>query len=115
MKNGRVKLVRKRKSGDLTIFAPEVRSLTREKKLIASGGVELHDGDLVTRGTSLYYDDDTGEAIVIGKPAVSANEKEGFKISGGTLLHNVKKHRVRVYRKGFVMPLAEFKKVEAKK
>ncbi|WP_457636797.1 LptA/OstA family protein [Oceanithermus sp.] len=111
MKKGRVKLVRKRENGDLIIYAPEVRSLTKTKKLIATGGVELVDGDLVTRGDALYYDDETGEAIVIGKPARSSNEKEGFKISGGTLLHNVKKHRVQVYRKGFKMPLEEFKKV----
>ncbi|WP_457631487.1 LptA/OstA family protein [Oceanithermus sp.] len=111
MKEGRVKLVRKRDSGDLIIYAPEVRSLTREKKLIATGGVELVDGDLVTSGDALYYDDETGEAIVVGKPARSVNKKEGFKTSGGTLLHNVKKHRVQVYRKGFEMPLEEFKKV----
>jgi len=114
MNEGRVKLVRKRDSGDLIIYAPEVRSLTREKKLIAIGGVELVDGELVTSGDALYYDDETGEAIIIGKPARSVNKKEGFKTSGGTLLHNVKKHRVQVYRKGFEMPLEEFKKVAAK-
>ena len=113
MKNGQVKLVRHRKNGNLIIFAPEVRSLTREKKLIATGGIKLVDGDLITTGTALYYNDQTGEAIVIGKPASSVNQKEGFKTSGGTLLHNVKKHRVQVYRKGFVMPLEEFKKVAA--
>ncbi len=115
MKEGSVKLVRHRKGGDLIIYAPEVRSLTREKKLIATGGVELVDGDLVTKGTALYYDDESGEAIIIGKPARSVNEKEGFKISGGTLLHNVNKHRVQVYRKGFEMPLQEFEKVGEQK
>ncbi|MFN4070361.1 MAG: LptA/OstA family protein, partial [Thermus caldifontis] len=94
-----VVLVRKRKDGDLVIRAKEVRSLTGSKKLMATGGVRLQDGDLVTTGDSLYYDDTTGEAIVLGKPAVSENRKEGFKLSGNTLQHNVNRHQVRVYGK----------------
>jgi lipopolysaccharide export system protein LptA len=106
-----VVLTRKRKDGDLRILAKEVRSLTGPRKLIATGGVRLQDGDLVTTGESLYYDDTTGEAIVLGKPAVSENKKEGFRLSGSTLLHNVNRHQVRVYGQAFRLPLGDFKKL----
>ncbi|GAA5335443.1 MULTISPECIES: LptA/OstA family protein [Thermus] len=109
-----VVLVRKRKDGDLVIRAKEVRSLTGSKRLIATGGVRLVDGDLVTVGDSLYYDDTTGEAIVLGKPALSENKKEGFKLSGSTLLHNVNRHQVRVYGRTFRLPTEEFKKLGEK-
>ncbi|WP_126204690.1 LptA/OstA family protein, partial [Thermus scotoductus] len=109
-----VVLVRKRKDGDLVIRAKEVRSLTGPKKLIATGGVRLQDGDLVTTGESLYYDDTTGEAIVLGRPAVSENKKEGFRLSGNTLQHNVNRHQVRVYGKEFRLPVGEFRKLGEK-
>ena len=106
-----VVLTRKRKEGDLRILAKEVRSLTGPKRLIATGGVRLQDGDLVTTGDGLYYDDTTGEAIVLGRPAVSENKKEGFRLSGSTLLHNVNRHQVRVYGKAFRLPLEDFRKL----
>lgn len=106
-----VVLTRKRKEGDLRILAKEVRSLTGPKRLVATGGVRLQDGDLVTTGESLYYDDTTGEAIVLGRPAVSENKKEGFRLSGSTLLHNVNRHQVRVYGKAFRLPLEDFRKL----
>ncbi len=106
-----VVLTRKRKDGDLVIRAKEVRSLTGSKKLIATGGVRLQDGDLVTTGESLYYEDTTGEAIVLGRPAVSENKKEGFRLSGNTLQHNVNRRQVRVYGKEFRLPVGEFRKL----
>lgn len=106
-----VVLLRKRREGDLVIRAKEVRSLTGSKRLIATGGVRLEDGDLVTTGESLYYDDTTGEAIVLGRPAVSENRKEGFRLSGSTLLHNVNRRQVRVYGQPFRLPAAEFRKL----
>ncbi len=107
---GRVKLVRHRKEGgDLVIEAREARLLAHQKKLLATGGVTLTDGDLVTRGDGLYYDDTTGEAIVVGRPAVSENPKKGRKLSAGTLLHDVKKHRVRLYGKPFELPTSAFR------
>ncbi|WP_135256627.1 LptA/OstA family protein [Thermus caldilimi] len=109
-----VVLVRKRKEGDLVIRAKEVRSLTGSKRLIATGGVRLQDGDLVTTGESLYYDDTTGEALVLGRPAVSENKKEGFRLSGSTLQHNVNRRQVRVYGKPFRLPVEEFKKLGEK-
>ncbi len=104
-----VVLLRRRPEGDLVIRAKEVRSLTGERRLIATGGVRLQDGDLVTQGDSLYYDDTTGEAIVLGRPAQSENPKEGFRLSGATLLHHVKRHQVRVYGRPFRLPLEAFR------
>jgi len=105
---GRVKLVRHREEGgDLVIHAEEVRMLVREKKLLALGAVTLIDGDITTRGEALFYDDAKGEAIVIGKPAVS-EDKKGRRISAGTLLHDVNKHRVRLYGRPFELPEEEF-------
>ena len=107
--DGRARLVRHREdAGDLVIEAEEVRLLVREKKLLAKGKVVLTDGDLVTRGEALFYDDEKGEALVIGKPAVSEDQKKGRKLSAGTLLHDVNKHRVRLYGKPFQLPEAEF-------
>ncbi|WP_117238308.1 OstA family protein [Thermus sediminis] len=106
-----VVLIRKRREGDLVIRAREVRSLTGSRRLIATGGVRLQDGDLLTTGESLYYDDTTGEAIVLGRPAVSENRKEGFRLSGSTLLHNVNRQQVRVYGRPFRLPVEEFRKL----
>jgi len=106
---GRVRLVRHREeAGDLIIEAEEARMLVREKKLLAKGAVVLTDGDLVTRGEALFYDDEKGEAIVVGKPATSEDRKKGRRLSAGTLLHDVKKHRVRLYGKPFDLPEAAF-------
>ncbi|MCL4455409.1 MAG: hypothetical protein M1157_07225 [Deinococcus sp.] len=106
-----VVLVRKRDDGSLTIRAKEVRSLTDDKRLIATGGVVLVDGDIVTRGDSLYYDDKKGEAIILGRPAVAENAKQGFKRSGAALLHDVNKHRVITYVQPFKLPEADFNKL----
>ncbi|AEB12094.1 OstA family protein [Marinithermus hydrothermalis DSM 14884] len=112
MREGTVTLVRRRsgEQGDLVIQAREVRSLTREKQLIATGGVTLVDGEITTTGDALYYDDNEGTAIIIGSPAVSKNAAEGLTLSAGTLLHDVKKHRVQAYRKPFELPEATFAK-----
>ncbi len=106
---GRVHLVRHREEGgDLVIEAEEARMLAREKKLLAKGAVVLTDGDLVTRGDALFYDDAKGEAIVIGRPAASEDRKKGRKLSAGTLLHDVNKHRVRLFGKPFELPERDF-------
>lgn len=109
-----VVLLRRRPEGDLVIRAKEVRSLTGPKKLIATGGVVLQDGNLVTTGDSLFYDDTTGEALVLGRPARSENKKEGFSLSGATLQHNVNRHQVRLYPRAFQLPREEFKKLGEK-
>ncbi len=106
---GRVRLVRHReKGGDLIIEAEEVRLLVREKKLLAKGSVKLTDGDLITRGDALFYDDGEGRAIVVGRPATSEDRKRGRGLSAGTLLHDVERHRVRLLGRPFELPTKAF-------
>lgn len=113
-----VVLTRKREGkGDLVIRAKEIRSLTDEKRLLATGGVTLVDGDLTTTGASLVYNDNTGEAtIVAGRvgnqnvPARSVNAKERATLSGNSLLHNVNRSQVRVLAQAPRLPVNDFRK-----
>ncbi|MCL6567452.1 MAG: LptA/OstA family protein [Deinococcota bacterium] len=108
-----VVLTRRRTDGDLVIRAKEVRSLTEDKRLIATGGVTLVDGNITTTGASLSYDDKTGIAFITGN-ARSENKKEGLVITGTTLQHNVNKHIVVNYTKPYQLPTADFKRVGEK-
>ncbi|MER3479220.1 MAG: OstA family protein [Meiothermus sp.] len=104
-----VVLTRRRTDGDLVIRAKEVRSLTEDKRLIATGGVTLVDGNITTTGASLSYDDKTGIAFITGN-ARSENKKEGLTITGNTLQHNVNKHIVVNYTKPYQLPTADYKR-----
>ncbi|HEU4740993.1 MAG TPA: LptA/OstA family protein [Meiothermus sp.] len=104
-----VVLTRRRTDGDLVIRAKEVRSLTEDKRLIATGGVTLVDGNITTTGASLSYDDKTGIAFITGS-ARSENKKEGLTITGNTLQHNVNKHIVVNYTKPYQLPVADYKR-----
>lgn len=109
-----VVLSRKRSgAGDLVIRAKEIRSLTGPKRMIAKGGVTLVDGDITTTGLSLYYDDKTGQATVVGtaaNPVVSVNRKQNTRITGATLLHDVNRNRVANLGRAFTLPEADFQK-----
>lgn len=114
-----VVLIRKREGkGDLVIRAREIRSLTDAKRLLATGGVTLVDGDITTTGASLVYNDNTGEAtIVAGRvgsqnvPARSVNAKERATLSGNSLLHNVNRSQVRVMAQAPRLPINDFRKL----
>jgi lipopolysaccharide assembly outer membrane protein LptD (OstA) len=115
-----VVLLRKREGkGDLVIRAREIRSLTDEKRLLATGGVTLVDGDITTTGASLIYNDNTGEATVVAGrvgnqdvPARSVNAKERAALSGNSLLHNVNRSQVRVLAQAPRLPLRDFRKLD---
>lgn len=114
-----VVLLRKREGkGDLVIRAKEIRSLTDQKRLLATGGVTLVDGEITTTGASLLYNDNTGEAtIVAGRvgnqnvPARSVNAKERATLSGNSLLHNVNRSQVRVLARPPRLPVNDFRKL----
>jgi len=114
-----VVLLRKREGrGDLVIRAREIRSLTDEKRLLAIGGVTLVDGDITTTGVRMVYNDNTGEAIVVGGrlgnedvKARSVNAKERGSISGSSLLHNVNRSQVRVLAQAPRLPVNDFRKL----
>lgn len=117
-----VVLTRKREGrGDLVIRAREIRSLTGERRLLATGGVTLVDGEITTTGASLIYNDNTGEAtIVAGRvgnqnvPARSVNARERATLSGNSLLHNVNRSQVRVLAQAPRLPVNDFRKLSEK-
>ncbi len=114
-----VVLVRKREGrGDLVIRAREIRSLTDERRLLATGGVTLVDGEITTTGASLMYNDNTGEAVIVAGrvgnqnvPARSVNARERATLSGNSLLHNVNRSQVRVLAQAPRLPVNDFRKL----
>jgi lipopolysaccharide assembly outer membrane protein LptD (OstA) len=114
-----VVLVRKREGrGDLVIRAREIRSLTDERRLLATGGVTLVDGEITTTGASLLYNDNTGEAVIVAGrvgnqnvPARSVNARERATLSGNSLLHNVNRSQVRVLAQAPRLPVNDFRKL----
>lgn len=84
---GQVSLVRAGDDGDLIITADEVRVLTADDRLLATGNVTLRSGDTVSSGDTVYFDDETSRAEILGSPAVSVNEADGVRVSGARLEH----------------------------
>ncbi|HWG86035.1 MAG TPA: LptA/OstA family protein, partial [Deinococcales bacterium] len=101
MKDNRtVSLLREpRKPGEnaLRINAKESRMLTGDKTLLATGGVTLVSGDTTTTGDELFYDDDTGIAVVVGRPAKSVSGKSGNSsgITSGAIQQNTRNNQVK--------------------
>lgn len=98
--NQTVSLLREpRKQGEnaLKINAKESRMLTGDKILLATGGVTLVSGDTTTTGDELYYDDDTGIAVVVGRPAKSVSGKSGNSsgITSGAIQQNTRNNQVK--------------------
>ncbi len=80
--------VARRQSEDgttLTITADEIRVLTGTDVLLATGNVSIIDSDITTTGDTVYYDDETSRAEVIGNPAVSVDEAFGFTTRAGRI------------------------------
>ena len=69
----------------LTITADEIRVLTGTDVLLATGNVEIVDGAVTSTGSTVYYDDETSRAEIIGNPARSVDEEFGSTISGGRI------------------------------
>ncbi len=69
----------------LTITADEIRVLTGTDVLLATGNVEIVDGAVTSTGSTVYYDDETSRAEIIGNPARSVDEEFGSSISGGRI------------------------------
>ncbi len=69
----------------LTITADGVRVLTGQDTLLGRGNVTIVDGDITTTGDTIFYDDETSRAEVIGNPAVSVDTAFGSRITGGRI------------------------------
>ena len=82
-------IVRQDEDGDLIITAEEIRVLTQEERLWARGNVTVVDGDLVTTGDEVVYDDAEQLAEVTGSPARSVNEADGVTLESDRILQDV--------------------------
>ncbi len=76
---------RQSEEGELIIIADEIRALTDQNNLLASGNVTIIDGNITSKGDTVYFDDEASRAEVIGNPAVSVNAELGLTISGARL------------------------------
>lgn len=86
--DGQVRIIRLADDGsELIITADEVRVLTDEEKLYASGNVTVVDGAITSTGTEVFFDDTTSRAEVLGSPAHSVDEENGVELSGDRLEH----------------------------
>src|SRR5690606_14861565 len=64
----------------MTISADEIRVLTSENRLYASGNVTVVDGSITSTGDVVFFDDATGIAEVIGsaeRPAEAVDADSG--------------------------------------
>lgn len=96
-KGGQATAERTDKNGKkITITADEIRALTEEDTLLATGHVTLVSGDTTSTGDTVYYNDKTSTAEIIGKPAVSVNKSDGTRITGGRLEQRTDIDAVRV-------------------
>lgn len=82
-------VVRSSDDGDLVITAEEIRVLTQEERLWARGTVTVVDGDLVTTGDEVVYDDEAQLAEVTGSPARSVNEVDGVTLESDRILQDI--------------------------
>jgi lipopolysaccharide export system protein LptA len=82
-------IVRTSEDGDLVITAEEIRVLTQDERLWARGSVTVVDGDLVTTGDEVVYDDAEQLAEVTGSPARSVDEAAGVTLESDRILQDV--------------------------
>jgi lipopolysaccharide export system protein LptA len=87
--DGLCTIVRSDEDGDLVITAEEIRVLTQDERLWARGTVTVVDGDLVTTGDEVVYDDAEQLAEVTGSPARSVNEADGVTLESDRILQDV--------------------------
>ncbi len=79
----------------LTITADEIRVLTGTDTLLATGNVTIVDGAVTSTGDTVYYDDATARAEIIGNPAESVDEEFSSTIRGGRIEQNTETDVVR--------------------
>ena len=81
----------------LTITADELCTLPNEDRLLARGNVTITDGDITSRGDTVFFDDAAARALVIGNPAVSENAADGLTTRGAVIEQRTDIDAVRVY------------------
>ncbi len=93
-----VRIVRVDEEGrELIITADEVRVLTADDRLLASGDVVLVSGDTRSRGDTVFFDDNASRALILGSPAEAVNEADGTRTTGAVLEQRTDLDAVRVH------------------
>jgi len=73
----------------LTITADEIRVLTDQKRLYASGNVTVVDGSITSTGNEVFFDDAESIAEVIGSPAVSVDDANGVRLESPRIKQDI--------------------------
>ncbi|HKI58650.1 MAG TPA: hypothetical protein VKA00_05495 [Trueperaceae bacterium] len=92
--SGQVTVTRTAENGKkLTITADEIRVLTDENKLYATGNVTVVDGTITSKGASVFFDDSKSVAEVLGapgQPATAVDSKDGSSLRADRIRQDVK-------------------------
>lgn len=76
--------------GLLRIEADEIRVLTDLGALYASGDVVVEDGDIVSRGDLVFYDDEEEVAEIIGDPVLAEDRSAGIRLETARVRQDVR-------------------------
>jgi lipopolysaccharide export system protein LptA len=82
---------------EITITADEICTLTDQDMLLARGNVVIRDGDITSQGDTVFFDDRTSRALILGNPAVSENAADGIRTTGAVIEQRTDIDAVRVY------------------
>lgn len=77
----------------LIITADEIRVLTDQKKLYATGNVTVVDGTITSKGATVFFDDSQAIAEVLGapgQPATAVDSKNGSSLRADRIKQDVK-------------------------
>ena len=77
----------------LVITADEIRVLTDQKKLYATGNVTVVDGSITSKGATVFFDDSKAIAEILGapgKPATAIDSKNGSSLRADRIKQDVK-------------------------
>lgn len=92
----RVTARRSNDDGELIITADEIRLLPGQDRLLARGNVTVEDGDVISYGELVHFDDNESRAEIIGNPARSEDQAAGTETTGGRLEHRTDLSAVQV-------------------
>lgn len=87
--DGQSVVTREDEDGVLTITADEIRILTDEGRVFATGNVTVVDGTITTSGHTVFFDDEASLAEVIGSPAVSVDEANGVRLESPRIQQDI--------------------------
>jgi lipopolysaccharide assembly outer membrane protein LptD (OstA) len=76
----------------LTITADEIRVLTDQKRLYATGNVTVVDGSITSKGASVFFDDSKSIAEILGTPghpATAVDSKNGSSLRADRIRQDV--------------------------